>query len=71
MNQKRYLTPEAFKQSLEARLKKQANELGQSIQRVRQRAVNSGGWRTRHRLVLVYREPLQLSKSALCPVLQT
>jgi predicted nucleotidyltransferase component of viral defense system len=39
MMEKRYANAEAFKQALETRLKKSANELGQSIQRVRQRAV--------------------------------
>jgi predicted nucleotidyltransferase component of viral defense system len=39
MNQKRYANAEAFKQALETRLKKNAVELGQSIPRVRQRAV--------------------------------
>jgi predicted nucleotidyltransferase component of viral defense system len=39
MNQKRYANAEAFKQALEARLKKAAFEFGQSIPRVRQRAV--------------------------------
>ncbi len=39
MNQRRYANAEAFKQALEARLKKNATELGQTLPRVRQRAI--------------------------------
>ncbi|MBK9265448.1 MAG: nucleotidyl transferase AbiEii/AbiGii toxin family protein [Polyangiaceae bacterium] len=39
MNQRRYANADAFKQALEARLRKKASELGQTIPRVRQRAV--------------------------------